>query len=419
MNKIKIIEKNNMLEFDGDYLPIIGGNSNYELEFSFDELWSDCLKKTIIFKINGRRLVKSFEGNTVEVPVLPNAPYVEISLSTGDVGEIYSTTSIRIDMLPSPSIEEIPDLEPAKLYLQEIEGAVNGLKNGSIVVDQAKLANSAEMATVASFASNVSGQNLLINSNFEINQRGSATYSSQGYTVDRWIALSTSTFVITPIENGGITISNTGSSHVNLCQYIEHYKKLQGKKLSLSVMVGENLYTKTFTAPSSFSSSSTMGLVETAFGSVYCSYDNGKFAFIIKVDSNKSATISYAKLEFGEKPTVYVPEFYDIELMRCQRYFFKSRVYAPMYAYSPTVMFGMITSPVRLYKKPTLYYANAYYFRGEGKFAELDSSAVAINSINDTACNIVITATSSGMTQNKLYWIESSTGAVQFDAEIY
>lgn len=51
-----------------------------------------------------------------------------------------------------------------------------------------------------------SNPNLLINSDFKINQRGATSYESHGYSVDRWKIWNCT---VIPNTNGGITMINT------------------------------------------------------------------------------------------------------------------------------------------------------------------------------------------------------------------
>lgn len=83
------------------------------------------------------------------------------------------------------------------------------------------------------------GDNLLDNWYFAdtINQRGQTEYTSAGYTIDRWSIEAGAKLKV--LEDGVVFTPNP--SNYNTCtQYVENYKELVGKQLTLSVLIEEN-----------------------------------------------------------------------------------------------------------------------------------------------------------------------------------
>ena len=86
------------------------------------------------------------------------------------------------------------------------------------------------------------GVNLLDNWYFAdtINQRGQTEYTSAGYTIDRWSIEAGAKLKV--LEDGVVFTPNP--SNYNTCtQYVENYKDLIGKQLTLSVLIEENTCT--------------------------------------------------------------------------------------------------------------------------------------------------------------------------------
>ncbi len=108
-NIIKIVENKNRLYFEEFYTPVVCGNSNYVLEFYFDNIWEMCDRKTAVFLVEGKKFTVKFDGNFVKVPPLPNAPFFHVALSAFlDDESIINTTAIRIRLEPTPLAANIP-----------------------------------------------------------------------------------------------------------------------------------------------------------------------------------------------------------------------------------------------------------------------------------------------------------------------
>lgn len=170
-----------------------------------------------------------------------------------------------------------------------------------------------------------SGSNLLINWDLTnpVNQKGAASYSSVGYTVDMWKKTHQTGTV--EVGTGGVVLSNpdTATANLQLTQYIE--EKLAGN-VTFSVLTSSGLYTQT----SDIGTSTTM---DTDFGTLRCGTGNSGLHFVqITVKPNTSLTVIAAKLELVEDQTLAHQDaggnwvlnnkqLYPDELLKCQRYY--------------------------------------------------------------------------------------------------
>ena len=102
MNMIQITEQENRLYFDGNYTPVVCGNSNYFVKFDFSPEWARCYHKTAVFVVGDRKKQMKFEGNLLQLPAFPNASHFELMVYAEDENEFYSTTAIRIRLEPTP-----------------------------------------------------------------------------------------------------------------------------------------------------------------------------------------------------------------------------------------------------------------------------------------------------------------------------
>ena len=76
---------------------IVCGNSDYQLEISFDADWEKITNKTARFIWNGQYKDVAFTGNKVAVPIIKNTK----QLIVGIYAENISTTAVSIPCVPS------------------------------------------------------------------------------------------------------------------------------------------------------------------------------------------------------------------------------------------------------------------------------------------------------------------------------
>lgn len=420
-NIIEIIEQNNRLDFVSTYTPIVCGNSNYVLKFTFSDAWKMANKKAAVFVVDGKRQVVDFDGNECKVPILPNAEFVFVSLVSGDGDNQLITTPIRIRLERNSLGGDLSEFDQTASYLSKVLGAINSIENGKISVENSKTAN------------NVSNPNLLINGDFKVNQRGQKQYTGMsGYTVDRW--KNSGTYVDVN-QDETITVSHFGGW--NYCyQPVEDFKSLRGKTVTLSVKIKNISYTSgkpVISINDGVSSTNSAQIFEagTFFVTKTISTDATKLDCRLLLNntamasgeiSDIVATIEWAKLEVGETPTTFVPRLYAEELALCQRFYWKNNqgnnTYNPIgvgFCTNDSRVDLNIALPQQLRTKPTIIYSNLYFYK---------TSAISITSIVVSRINanyVTINCTAKGLTLGDTGLIRhgNEVDYVELDAEIY
>lgn len=146
------------------------------------------------------------------------------------------------------------------------------------------------------------GENLLINPDFQINQRGKTSYSASGYTVDRWQYREVSGNVVTPTSYG---ISTTSG----IIQYVENIGRYAGKTFTFSgELQNGTIQSVTGTLSSTTVSNSYMQ---------FTLRSNGKDG----ICTLKQGNWKWTKFELGDEATPFYPRPYADELALCQRYY--------------------------------------------------------------------------------------------------
>lgn len=217
-----------------------------------------------------------------------------------------------------------------------------------------------------------SSPNLLINGNFEINQRGKEVYNTLGYCVDRWYFNGNTDDTLVVEFNSktkifrmyNITGSVIDTNRVGLYQYIENSEELLGKNVTISVKINGVLYSVSGKIDDSYSedtdiiSTTTEYSSATNYGSLLLSWNNDIKKLVFKIAFNSvlidfNNKVEEAKLEVGSVATPYSPRPYAEELAMCQRYYQElfDVTFAPTAYYaSPT----RLIFPVEMRTTPTV-----------------------------------------------------------------
>jgi hypothetical protein len=233
--------------------------------------------------------------------------------------------------------------------------------------------------------------NLLINPEFTVNQRGSATptTTSNAYNYDRWYYDGT---------------------------YL--YQGIEGNNLRATT------YTLSWTGAMTASYSLNTGAASTQSGQSWTSVANGTNITIASVGSNNlwirfSAQPTQPKLELGTSQTTFVPRLYGQELALCQRYFVGFPANSIFFGYSFTTNNAVYTVPlsVSMRTTPTLVSVPASIDCRNGGNGGTTPSAVDLS----TASNYIlaISSTSAGFTTGQGSRITlNAANAVTFFAEL-
>ena len=291
-----------------------------------------------------------------------------------------------------------------------------------------------------------SNPNLLINGDFRINQRGQQgkynfESSSGGYTADRWFAGTLQK--ITVNEGGSITQTKSlGNTNRWVVQWIENYKQLLGKTITISMKVKDGVSGVTYRLGVYDGTAATIKdgaysidgeQIVSVTINVPTTVKNNKLGIILYPyqtyvsgsTEQVSLTVDWVKAELGSVATPFSPRPYAEELALCE-WFFKRLIIKgngnyPIFAigsiYSATKAFFGTNSNMRIV--PTSIFSG-------GNFVVLaNGTEYAITSLGvssgSTTNGIVIEAKSSGMIAGNscgLYVNKNREAYIDLDAEI-
>ena len=154
---IEIQENDNRLKISKGYKPIVCGNTNYSIKFSFDETWSQCNKKVAYFVVEGKKIPVEFEGEICQIPAMPNSNLVYVFLIAPiNDEEFLSTTSVFLVLEKNPSIERLEETEPFESYYAKLLAAINDVEEGNIYAKNSMFATEAEHSKTSAEATHSS-----------------------------------------------------------------------------------------------------------------------------------------------------------------------------------------------------------------------------------------------------------------------
>lgn len=200
-------------------------------------------------------------------------------------------------------------------------------------------------------------QNLLINGDFKINQRGQALYASTptsaSLTVDCWRIGGQATLTV---NDDNIILSATGSGESYVAQHID--KDLTGKKLSVAVKVR---YDKVYTGTVIVSTNETVFINDGQYMTVSAKYDSNRKGtqLYINIKGGHSYPFEYVDAFEGEIVYPHVEEDDATAMMRCLPYLYKGQLIGVMYGIASTSDYwyaGVSVYPFEMASRPTVTY---------------------------------------------------------------
>ncbi|MCH5207662.1 MAG: hypothetical protein J1F04_02160 [Oscillospiraceae bacterium] len=165
-------------------------------------------------------------------------------------------------------------------------------------------------ANASSAVTAVSGENLLINSDFSINQRGQTEYTGRTYTVDHWFKNRAGTVTV---DDGKIKLD----SEAVIRQLINKSESFDNQLMTISMKVNGVVRSSSFVFEKD-NSSFIMYLDSEIRASRYI---NECGSWIVLTTFVENVEIEWIKLELGNTATPYSPPEPATELMKCQRYY--------------------------------------------------------------------------------------------------
>ena len=277
-----------------------------------------------------------------------------------------------------------------------------GLKKGTL----SQLANY--------FGTKFSNPNLLINPKFEINQRGSTTYTT-GYTVDRWRVASATLNAKTKV------LSNSNSASGTFLQSLEN-------KPTGTFTVTLNVASITGTVKFSWKDGSTYktGAVISKGLNTYTFTASSLTWVGIDIASGASIQLDYMKLEKGKVATSFITPNMAEELAKCQYYTVVFEPWRTILNANTDSSVINIDTRCKMRTKPTISYITLKSgTANQFNFVSILSSKIyfALKTNNwtsfiDSKNEVVIVNTGSGISSGAFGQV-TFDNSLMLDAEIY
>lgn len=256
-----------------------------------------------------------------------------------------------------------------------------------------------------------------------INQRGQASYTSTGYTIDRWENSNASAITSVAIGNNGVTLTKASGAFAFYRQYLGR-KIDEDATYTLSLMTGDGkIYsaTRQFVAGTASETVVSINGMNIGFG-LYGKGSTPWVGFYFGTAQSGTITIKAVKLELGSYSTLAndVPPDYGEELAKCQRYFLRigSIIYFPYgsgIAHNATNIRVLIPTPVQMRTDPSVSFSGTLTARGNGaslSVSELPAAYVQKN-------GVALSATTTGATTYQSYsLVPTTSGYIDFSADL-
>lgn len=254
-------------------------------------------------------------------------------------------------------------------------------------------------------AERFSNPNLLLNSNFRVDQRGRGTYSNNTtkptYTLDRWISINAQ--VVYNID-GTATITSLATTDTS-----SWFKQILAHAINDTCTLSCNITAVTGNAYL-YNQRNGKKIVK-GLNTVTLSYLKEAS---IELKQGASITIEWIKLEKGSKATTYVAPNYAEELQKCMMYY--NQLKTSLNGYFTTQTYVSSDSLLNIRTKPTIKCVGSfwlYYWGGNTKY-NFSGVETALTKYNEITLLLAPTSTVQNCT---LVFDEDSY--IELDAEIY
>ena len=379
-NIINVKEERNVLSFAGEVFNLVANSTNFYLKFELDNEWDQNSIITVIFNFDGKyEYVELDENRMCQIPPTTSSRIWFCITTEPDETSKLSSTILSLD------VEQTGDTNLSNIEVYEnvhkvLLGLVQKLLDGDgVKAEFAKTADFSKSQVSLTGNENISGEknfvgklmqnsnivldssqiakpNLVMNSNFRVNQRGLSLYTRNGediYTADRWyLSKGNGSFNVT-------TKTLTGADEISptvLCQWIEDTEYLTyGKPLTVSVTInGERMCFSTRLEETYEFSSAGDAIVNLYEGEgfvvrIYVKPTSRLISLQFLVENGVSITIEKIKLEISEFATKYEELQLHEELLECSRYYQKILPAGAGYALNDTTVtyFVPLAVPLR------------------------------------------------------------------------
>lgn len=328
---------------------------------------------------------------------------MSISDSTAKVNNLISAKTTELETLKTEKETALNNLISSKTQaLDDLQTSKTEELNTLKSTKEAELDALADQF-IADVNANVTHDNLLINGNFEINQRGGTVYPQSDtwkYSVDRWKYIGLMT--VTANDLGSVTLAKENNAESTY--FVQSLERVTVGDCVLSFQItaiegtlaayieGGDAEIQTYTKPGTYSIRSRQGAS----------------AIVFRLDGETtSVVLAWAKLEYGSIATPFYPRPYTEELRLCH-YFYQVYDRVPIFSInaegSETYFGFVLIDPIR--KEGTLRKTGLL----DSAVVELTSEIVSYNLTETTLVNVTFDTT---ITSRGVYL------SCAIDAEIY
>lgn len=256
-------------------------------------------------------------------------------------------------------------------------------------------------------AERFSNPNLLLNSNFKVDQRGRGTYTNNTtkptYTLDRWMSINTE--VVYNVD-GTATITSLATTDTSAW-----FKQILEHAINDTCTLSCNITAVTGSAYL-YNHANGKKIVK-GLNTVTLSYLKEAS---IELKQGASITIEWIKLEKGSKATAYVAPNYANELQRCMMYY--NVVTTSLNGYFTTQMYVGCETLLNMRTKPTVKGVGSiwvYYYGGNTKYKFSDLQSIVLTKYSE----ITLLAAPSGASQQNMTVVFDEDSYLELDAEVY
>lgn len=256
-------------------------------------------------------------------------------------------------------------------------------------------------------AERFSNPNLLLNSNFKVDQRGRGTYTNNTtkptYTLDRWMSINTE--VVYNVD-GTATITSLATTDTSAW-----FKQILEHAINDTCTLSCNITAVTGSAYL-YNHANGKKIVK-GLNTVTLSYLKGAS---IELKQGASITIEWIKLEKGSKATAYVAPNYANELQRCMMYY--NVVNTSLNGYFTTQMYVGCETSLNMRTKPTVKGVGSiwvYYYGGNTKYKFSDLQSIILTKYSE----ITLLAAPLGVSQQNMTVVFDEDSYIELDAEVY
>lgn len=256
-------------------------------------------------------------------------------------------------------------------------------------------------------AERFSNPNLLLNSNFKVDQRGRGTYTNNTtkptYTLDRWMSINTE--VVYNVD-GTATITSLATTDTSAW-----FKQILEHAINDTCTLSCNITAVTGSAYL-YNHANGKKIVK-GLNTVTLSYLKEAS---IELKQGASITIEWIKLEKGSKATAYVAPNYANELQRCMMYY--NVVNTSLNGYFTTQMYVGCEALLNMRTKPTVKGVGSiwvYYYGGNTKYKFSDLQSIVLTKYSE----ITLLVAPLGVSQQNMTVVFDEDSYIELDAEVY